>query len=118
MKIVVSEIIPVRDDGCLLAWITLQIGPLTIYQCRWVQQPGQRGFCQPPQEVIPGEAGGRPRYRPLLKWPAEWSALISAAVEEAMRDHPSGLRQLPPTKSPASEFGQEVYRRAGIGGGR
>ena len=110
MKITVLEIVPV-NDGCLRAFVSFQVGPLEIHRARWVQQKGQKGFVQPPQEVITTD--GRTVYHPILKWPAQWHEQIAAAVGEALADHPHGLRQ-----TASTEFGREVQARAKIGGRR
>ena len=110
MKVTVLEIVPV-NDGCLRAFVSFQVGPLVIHRARWVQQKGQRGFVQPPQEVV--TVNGRTVYLPILKWPAQWHEQITAAVADALSDHPHGFRQ-----TVSTEFGREVQARAGVGGER
>ncbi len=107
------------EQGALRALVTLQIGPLVIYQARYIQQDGQRAYVSPPQEVVEGP-GGQRRYIPLLKWPDEWKQPILEAVVAALAENRDGQAgavdtEIAKTASAKTEFGTEVRQRAGLG---
>ena len=67
-----------KSPGNLRAYVTLLIGPLTIYRVKLIKQPGQKAYVSPPQfEYF---ANGRVNYTPVVKWPEEWKEPIFEAV--------------------------------------
>ena len=68
------------DMGACKALASIQIGPLVIHDFRVVQQPGQRAYVQCPQTSWIDRATGKPRYKPMLEYPAEWKADIDTAI--------------------------------------
>lgn len=101
---------PVTDRGNLRGLARVQIGAVEFLDVRLIQQPDQRPFVSPPQASWQ-DARGKWCFRPLVRWPGEWDQLILDAILEA--DHAQGIQQ-----QPATEFGCEVQRRAGVRGPR
>lgn len=68
-------------SGNLRAFADIQAGSLKIYNCRVVQQPGQRPWVAPPQREY--MVDGQKRYAPIVEWNRELGTLITDAVIEA-----------------------------------
>ena len=87
MKVEVTEIHDMngapgaKTQGCLKAYATIKIGPLTISKVKLIKQPGQRAYVSPPQFEY--YANGRVNYIPIVRWPQDWHDQIFAAVYAA-----------------------------------
>lgn len=111
-RIEVIALKPLENAGNLRALADVKTGPLIVHKCRFIQQPGQRAFLAPPQEMWEDQ-GGKKHYTPLVTFPVEWRDALTAAVGQALNDFPEGIKSL----EAATPFGREVQRQAGIGGG-
>lgn len=71
-----------KTTGSLRAYATIQVGPLIIFKCRLIKQPGQKAYVCPPQQEWM-HPSGRMQYTPLVKWPEAWKQPILTAVWDA-----------------------------------
>lgn len=83
-------------DGALRGFVTLAIGKpgneLTVYDARFIRQPGQKGFVSPPQRTSTDPATGQKKYHPILTWPRSWGDSIMEALERYLADQPAAGR--------------------------
>lgn len=77
----VLDLQPVKQ-GCLLAFLSVQVGQIKLHRVRLVQQPGQPARVLPPQEVWKDESGQR-RYVSLVQLPRDWQPVLRAAALQA-----------------------------------
>lgn len=70
-----------KSAGSLKAYVTIRIGPLTIYRIKLIEQPGQKAYVSPPQ--LEYYAQGRVTYVPVVRWPQDWHERIFTAVMTA-----------------------------------
>lgn len=74
-------------SGNTKAFVSVQIGSLTIHDFRIVQQPNQRAYVAAPQtEYL--TADNEKRFKPMLSYPDSWKEAIEkrvlAAYDEAI----------------------------------
>ena len=70
------------------AKVGIKVGPLEIYQCRLIKEPGKKAYVSPPQIESVGAHGTI--YIPLAKWPQEWRQPILDAVWAAYEEGRGG----------------------------
>jgi len=78
IKVTVTEVKPI-DWGSMRAFATIQIGPVTIKECRLVKEENKTAWVSPPQKTW-DKGDGKKGYVSLVQWPQEWNDAINAAV--------------------------------------
>jgi DNA-binding cell septation regulator SpoVG len=90
----VMSLTPLVQMGALRAYAEVRIaGKFTISALRLIEPEGGCPWVSGPQTTWV-DADGRQRYSTLITFhEKEWRAALTAAVLEAYRDHPEGIRQ-------------------------
>ena len=104
------------DAGALKAYATVRIASLiTISEVRLIQNGDQAPWCSLPQKTW--MAGDQRRYSTLVEFHEKaWREALTAAVVEAWRDHPGGIRPVENLQQKPQTFLDAVREKAGIGG--
>ena len=102
--------------GALKAYATVRIASLlTISEVRLIQNGDQSPWCSLPQKTWMD--GDQRRYSTLVEFHEKaWREALTAAVVEAWRDHPGGIRPLGSLQQEPQTFRDAVREKAGIGG--
>lgn len=83
----IVDLIPVRTSGNLKAFVSVQVGPLTIHKLRLICQPGQAPWVSPPQESWTDRTTGETKWKALLDFPQAWKSPLTNAVIAAWEEH-------------------------------
>lgn len=68
-----------RNNSSLRAFVDIQLGGVTINDCRIIQQDGQKAWLSMPQKEVP-QPDGKKNYYPLVKLSERLEKIVNEIV--------------------------------------
>jgi DNA-binding cell septation regulator SpoVG len=102
-EIKVVAVRPLNKDGSLKAFVSVQLGAITIHDFRVIQQEGKKAWVAMPQKEVP-QPDGTKKYHPII----ELSDALKEKVTGLIMEEWKKVAAPPPAAVPSDPIDDDI----------